>query len=413
MHVSELYKAEVTNLDDKELIEKEQEVQQQKKRFFKIVKLFLLLVGLGIALVIAFYVVKELTRQREPPIIVDITPSEEENGGKEEPKKEMEWRVYKNDDLKVSFEYPKTAEIEEIDEENITKRVDIIYDVGEQGLEGYVFRVSAFSTNIRNLEEVAKIKLGSYQKRCPDSTIYSKITDTVIHDTPAKTFEVTNCDEDYKINYVYKFDTYYEFAQVYKGDLGFRQQYKMATEQMLHSIRFYPDSDSGPISPYTTYVSPEKYFQFVHPKLSQECCQITVPKSKNLKHVVNLYDKNTYVDKLKFDGVSIYQESINPQETTFEKYIETQKNTLIDDFVVVRGYKPETEEEKITIDDSNAYILNGYSWEGNIYIYIEMPALKDGQYNGILIFAIKNISGEEFEKTVNLMFDTLEFKNPK
>ena len=252
---------------------------------------------------------------------------------------------YKNDDLKISLEHLYKAPLfENIEQTEKTKKIDIIYDKYkpnqnidvEKLSEGYIFRVSTFFTNLRTLDEITQVKRESFVSRCPATTTLTPTQDSFVNGVIGRTFEVLNCGADYKVTYVLKNGLNYEFSQIFKGDLGYRQAYKAETEDILNSVEFYPDVETE-LEPEILYNSKEHRLSFLYPSdLSTTCCFVNGPVSNYSTILLTVGDENTYVDKNNMDAVGIYIDR-TPEDTDFNMYVERQKKLLTDDYIVTMG----------------------------------------------------------------------------
>jgi hypothetical protein len=320
---------------------------------------------------------------------------------------------YKNDILRLSLEHLRKAKLFENQEQtDKTKRVEIIYDKNNSGdvtsldnlSEGYIFRISSFSTALRQIGEIAKVKKESFSLSCPTTATITEISEIFVNDIEGRTFEVKNCGADYKVTYVLKNGINYEFAQIFKGDYGYRQAYKAETEGILNSIKFYPDEpiDLGPLE---TYKNSGYSFSFDYPKsLDKECCMVSGPISGTSRKIMILGDPNTYIDENNLDVIGFFVDEY--KTGSFDSYVEKQKNLLTDDYIVTKSESPKTEIREIDVGDRKGIMLRGYSWKGNDLIYID---LSESRTKAVLTISLKNSSGENFENTVNSILKSFKF----
>src|SRR4030042_6955803 len=136
------------NIQEKtpEILELENAIQKKKRKFFTYFRLFLLLLIVSTTSITCFVAYKQLTKQRTPPVVIEPPKEKKEDDENNNPitnSGSESWSIYKNDDLKVSFEYPKSCRIEETNEEEITRKVEIIYETSDKS--GYIYRVSTFT----------------------------------------------------------------------------------------------------------------------------------------------------------------------------------------------------------------------------------------------------------------------------
>ncbi|MFZ2663862.1 MAG: hypothetical protein WAX66_00665 [Patescibacteria group bacterium] len=392
---------------------KEIEIKKKKKRF-KFVLIILIISTLLLTLVpvaINFY---KRNFIKNKPIVQTI---EEEDKKIKVEDIQVEKKIQHNsDNLAISLEYLDKAKLlESVEGDGQIKKLEIIYEkqpssdpsasVTEDNLkEGYIFKVSTFITTQRELDEIVQVKKDAFTAKCPQTATFSDINETTIDGIEGRTFEVINCGSDYKLTYVVKGTLNYEFAQVVKGDIGYKQVYKAETEDILSSLKFYPDkTNEGPLE---TFINTSYGFQFKHPKFSLECCDITNPASKNAERIVVLGDMSTFVDKSNFDGVGIFVDKTYDNED-FNAYMEVQKKILIDDYIVVKGEAPKLEEKVLKVGNRDGVMLDGYSWRGEDLVYVNISP--EPRRIVALIISIKNTSGILFEKKVDEILKSFEY----
>ncbi len=304
---------------------------------------------------------------------------------------------YKSGNLRLSLEYPKEAKMEDKWETpGQTKRLEI-------SAESYIFRVSTFTTTIRKIDDIAEVKKEAVAESCPTTATYSDIVEVTIDGTEGRSFEAYNCDGDFTITYILKNNTYYEFAQFYKGDIGYKQTQKAITQEILDSVRFYPDP-SVPKGPVQTYTNNDYKFSFEHPWLDSQCCDVSGPAYDSEKLIV-LGDKSTYLDKDHQDAIGIYIHHYLNYDS-YDSYLDKQRKSLADDYVVVRGTQPKLQEISLKVGGRDAILLRGYSWRDNDLIYVD---LGPGGKEGALVISVKNTSGEEFQKVVDEILSSFKF----
>jgi len=327
---------------------------------------------------------------------------------------------YKSDNLKISLVYPKDARLADSTEgDEQTKKLEIYFSkdasitdgsgaISDLAIsDGYIFRVSTFATTVRNLDEIAKVKKESIIGTCPETSEFSETFPTTIDGIESRVFEVKNCRGDFSITYTPKFGVYYAFEQIYKGDIGYKQIQKAATQEILGSIRFYPE-EAGPEQPYETFTNENPKFSFEHPKFDGSCCDIQGPPNNiRAQKIITLADKENFVGATNFDGLSVfYYRPSSQAESNFNTFLENQKNTLIDDYAVVRGTTPKLQEMSIKVGDRNAVLLRGYSWRDVDLIYVSVER-QGGNY--FLIISVKNVTGDKFEAKIDRILSSFKF----
>lgn len=362
-------------------LSKQEMIAEKKAKFDKSVKKILFIIGgtiLGILIIITLGMIYMKTKnnfvvtQKDPPQENNPIVKQEEN---EENKKEY----YKNDTFRFSFEYEPTNKLDIQEKENANFLAQVISEdavpqeevSGDKLVKGYFFSVQPISLTIRNLDEAINVKREAIVETCPDTAQVSNISTRNIDGLEAKFFEVTYCNSDYIINYVSANGYVYEIAQVYKGDLGIRQMYKSATEDMLNSLKIYRDAVVEEIEEFVTYSDSAGRFSFKYPsELDTKCCFVAPPPQlaniNTLMIVSEGENKNTLgVYTAHFRGRGYIPMG-------FEEFVEKQKQVLIDDYLIIKGFKPDGKEYEIDVKGKRGYVLEDFSWQENDLIIIDL-----------------------------------------
>ena len=412
---------------DKEIL-----IEEKKKRFFRGMRLLIIIISILLGSVILFLVYKKYLSPRTQVVHRETDPNTDiQIPIVEQPPIVAEKKIhYKSDNLKLSLEYPKEAVIIDIWEtQGQTKKLEIVYsekDSVNQSSEtiseaditnGYIFRISTFTTNIIDLQEVVKVKKEGLKSECPDTAVFSETykgsLGLGIYKTPTLTFDVKNCGRDYTIHYLKKFGVFYSIEQVYEGDLGYKQLNKATTQEIIESIEFYPENVK-PALPYDLYTNEKYKISFQHPKFDPNCCNMPGIKDEFGEKLTVLADGNTYVDKDNFDGIGVYiYQTNNKIGEDFNKFLEKNRKKLTDDYLVVKGSNPNPQEIEINVGTKKGIMFKNYSWRDITYIFVDLSdpernALKIGE-NYIMTIAVKNVSGQEFDLKVDEILNTFKF----
>ena len=391
------------------------DIKKKEKEILKKKTTFKLLMILLIILVLALLLIPTLTKKHSienKPITQEI--NEEENKIKQQ-EVEAEKKVrYNSDEFKLSLDYPKEAGGGGgvINYEDQIKRLEIPYDkqggseivTPENLKEGYILRISTFLTSQRDLDQITQVKKDAFVAECPETATVSDTTEVTIDGIDGRSFEVINCELDYKITYLVKDGINYEFAQMYKGDIGYKQYYKAKTEEIMNSIKFYIDNvEKGPTE---TYTNDEYGFSLEHPLFASDCCDMAAPITDKSTAIVVLGDTKTLIDRSNFDGFGIFIDDTHYKKD-FNTYLDEQEKTFIDDYKVVRGETPKLENISIKVGDRDAVMLKGYSWRGYTFVYVDITK-KEGNETSLII-SIKNTSGDSFERTMDEILKSFKF----
>ncbi len=331
-----------------------------------------------------------------------------------QPTKAELFNKYDNKDLKFSISYPKNDKI--VEYKSISEKInklEIIYstdtnnnaNLTAQNLPtGYILKVTPLNIIGRDLDEITSVKRESFLTTCPKEVEISSAIGAVVYNIAAKSFEVRNCDGDFRVTYVPRFGIFYEIMQMYKGDLGFRQQFKSTTEEMINSLEFYPE-DVIPEEPIKTFANTSIKISFNYPKeLQEKCCELPNPPSKTAKEIIKLGIKKSEEYQGSFGVFSESTRNTGGKERTLAQYIEEQKQLLISDYKIVKGVEPTMIEEKIKVGDRDATRIRGASWKGNDVIITDTL-----EGSNFIVISIMNTIGEEFEKVVKDMLDSFKF----
>lgn len=386
--------------------EKEATASAKKKRFKRRVIIIGGIFGALILLSVSVTIYKKYFLKNEPIVYVPDEKERIPQVGDVEIKKMVQAN---SGELRLSLDYPEDAFISE-EQINGIKKLNIIYapstsepaDITEDSLdEGYIFRISTFTTAIRDLEQLTQVKRDSFISKCPETADISGIEGDSVSTTPALSFTATNCNGDYKLTYTEKFDVHYEITQFFRGDFGYKQRYRAATEDILRSINFYPELVEGDTVTFTEDIFK---FSFEHPKFDDNCCDITGPISNKAQRIIVLGDLESFIDKTTFDGIGIFVE--RTPSISLQEYIDVQRKILIDDYIVVKGKAPTPQEISVKVGDRDGIMLKGYSWRGNDLVYVDISNNDIGRF---LIISALNTTGDSFTETFNTILRSFKF----
>ncbi len=266
--------------------------------------------------------------------------------------------------------------------------------VNEQDLvDGYIFRVSVYENLDTPLTQLSNRKKERYKELCQETAKYSDNSDLMIQGLPANFFAIEDCPQDIEHYFVTNKSKLYELALTYKGDLGISQVYETKARDILKSFRF--TNIYRPESTHQVVTSKEYGFSFVHPKLTQDCCEIIGPAQSTVSRFITLGTES--------EGFAIFIEK-NPELKAFGTYVTEQKQKLIQEYQIIVGKNPEPSEEEITISGVQGVMLVGYAWWGDA-IYLPIPGKEQ------FLIIVKPQTSEEFDKIFAEILKTLQFTN--
>jgi len=397
------------NITLPEISEKEETIKRGKRKFQLMLFILLGLIGTVILSIVLIKLIQfiQLNNKKnfettEPPIvIIEENPQES-------------WIQYDNPKIKIKFKYPNNAKlIENKNFEGDIRNAEIIYSPkamenidGTSLIDGFVFRITPLSITKIDLDSVTTVKRESFYAECGPNVEISSSRPTMIDGLDARTFDVRNCTGDFNVTYTNKFGLFYEIVQLYRGDVGFRQQYMNTTEEMVKSISFYPD-EIVIESPFQDFYNNNYNLKFIYPKeLSSDCCIVANP-TQNAVKIITLGVKESENKQGVFGIYAERKKRINNEIITFDKYVQEQKNNLISDYKIVNdGKEPTIVEELIKIGGMSATRFKGLSWKGNDVIFINVTSTSNYFYS----ISIDNSLGEGFENILNDIFNSMTFK---
>jgi hypothetical protein len=400
---------------------REAEIKQKKVLFAKVKILVGVLLLTGVSM-IGTYIWYSIEKAKQPvkPIVVVETPTDAT------PPQEVSstWELERDDDLRIFVKKPPEAKVYTYSKP--TSKLEIVYanntedfsKVSELNLnDGYIFRITPLALGVRDLQQIADIKNESFKLVCPATATVTKPQKTLLDTVDAMTFNVINCGVTYKVTYAPRFGIYYEVAQIYRGNIGIEQQYSSKTEELLKTFRFFPEDNSVIYDPYITFWNEEFKFIFKYPKtLDPKCCDINGPvttKPEDIRKIIVVGNPTTYKDKINIDGLGVFADTgYYAQNTEFNAYVDKQKQTLVEDYKVVTGQLPITNESTVSVGKFVGTKLSGYSWMGNDLVYLAFPNNPTGRQI-ILVISSKGISGTDFQKSVDDMLSSFEFYKEK
>ncbi len=389
--------------------EKTPRQKKQKKKFHLsfVWKLLIFILVLVIGGFIYFFLTME-----SPPRVED--PEPEDNPPAVRPEEPSPIKTYKSDEFHFSVQYNKEEhELREISADgNQPKQFWIIYKGDSQGeiktesdlTDGYILKISAYKGIDRGVTDLARRKREKYSLECPGIVEIGDVYGSNISGVDATSFNVINCPQNYVESFVQFRGNVIEFAQIYRGDIGFRQSYKAQTEQILRSIEWEHNPAEQPEIEQFTHR--EFQLSFIHPLLNTSCCSVTSPSLQGLRKVVVLADparKNDEGEVLDKFGIFAYP----VKRESFQLFLNQQKQALIQEYKVVEERNPtDLSEQRVQIGGYDAFKLVNYAWWGDV-IYMDHPN-SDADY--FLVFVMPNEVSDEFRGVINEVLSTFEFE---
>lgn len=307
------------------------------------------------------------------------------------------------DDTIKTFEflYPGTQQEEYIENE-------------ENLVDGFIFRLNLHE-NILNQDiyKIALEKRNSYIIKCPDSAEISPIKETTLSENPATMFTVDKCDTNYVQTFSVRNNNLFEINQIYRGDVGIRQKYLNDTNKLREEFKFLNTIVPQPLETWTQYDNALLSFKYPT-ELDPLCCTLKGPLSETAKKMVVFADPKTIVSNKEnqFNGFGIFTDEIT-EGSDFGGYVENQKGLLAENYRIVIGREPVTQQTNLVIAGQSAVKLSGYAWWGDVYI-IETPQKSSRTTNRnkkgeVVIIVRTEIIPNTFDSILEDIFSTMTF----
>lgn len=312
------------------------------------------------------------------------------------------------------FSYPDKADLNTDFTQSNIKTYTITY-LGDQQkiipktekdlVDGYIFNlIINKEVSNTNLDQISLDKRNSYLINCPRTVSISNIEDKGIRELPAKSFEVSGCDQSFIETFFVKGNSVYEFRQVYRGDLGYGQKYRAETQDMIDSFRFTNIIAPTPKDTWELVKRDDLGISFSYPKdLDSTCCTIQGPIGVSADKVSVLAHIKNVSNQEKFDGMAVY---VNKnKDKNFNSYLEDQKLRLKENYRLVINKNAETQDIETTVAGIPAILLKGYAWWGDM-IFMQIPNNK-GYY--LTIVKTYGIEESNFDDIFTDILNTFGF----
>ena len=380
--------------------QKEEIVLHHKRKFIKKVAVAVVALSVLIALtVFGLKLRKELIQDRvrfvtNPPAEAPVIITPEKN-----PEKEKE---YSNTTLQISFRYPiETKLTETFDTGKGEGKVEVLYskDNDPEFLEGYKVTVTVFSTKIRDLNQFASTRLEAMKLNCPETATYSGIKEGKMGEYDSLNYQIDYCNGYYRNYYISFGEKFFEISRFYKGDVGFRQQYEIASEEIIKTIILLPQRFE--VSEFLKAVSDkESGVSFEYPSHLVNNCSVPMPTDTQYRVILSMCEETQ-----KEAGVVL---AVTPLDrgATFESLLQTEINKMSDDFFAAKGYPPNGNEERYMFNGEAAVKVTGYSWKDADYIFVNTAGARGPQ---MVLVGIKEGSAD-FETTISNILNSIKFR---
>lgn len=324
-----------------------------------------------------------------------------------------DWKDYNNKQYQFNFRYPESARLSEENPFSLDPSTySVIFsraattETEENLTEGYVFKVTINKGLVnRDLAKIADERQKFYLTQCPPIAKAGPMESLKISGFNAQAMTVDNCNYDVKEIFVLKDELIYQLTIKYIGDLGYKQFYKTTAEEILKSFEITNLIAPNPTETWISFKRED--VEFKHPSLSDTCCTISGPATvDNIKprQLTVLADLGTVTtDNKPFNGFGLFMVD-NIKSDNFIEYIEKQKASLIENYRIVIGKNPTTQDKKVIVDNIEAVLLEGYAWWGDL---IFVPIEKTSR---VLVISKSEVSPGAFDNLFGEIISTFSIE---
>ena len=389
-----------TEFENLNIQQKEEVILHKKRKFIKMAAVAVVALSILIALtVFGLKLRKELIQDRvrfvsnppaETPVVV--TPEEEPETEKE----------YSNTTLQISFRYPVGLKLtESFDTEKGEGKVEVLYskDNDPEFLEGYKVTITVFSTKVRDLNQFASTRLEAMKTTCPATATYSGITEGKMGEYDSLIYRIDYCNGYYRNYYLNFGGKFFEVSGFYKGDIGFRQQYETAIQEIVRTITLLPERFE--VSEFLRSVSDEQSgVTFEYPSHLVNSCLVPMPTDTQYRVILSMCEETA-----KEAGVIIATIALK-KEVTFDSMVQTEINKMSDDFFAAKGYPVQGNVERYVFNGKTAVKVTGYSWKDAYYIFVNSEGTRGTE---LVLVGVKEGSAD-FKTTIENILNSIKFR---
>ncbi|GIW69450.1 MAG: hypothetical protein KatS3mg101_0197 [Patescibacteria group bacterium] len=151
-------------------------------------------------------------------------------------------KEYSNTTLQISFKYPtNTTLTESFNSEKGEGKVEVLYSKNSTAefIQGYKVTITVFSTKTRDLSQFASTRLEAMKLNCPENATYSNVGTGKMGEYDSLNYTIDYCDGFYRNYYIDFGGKYFEISRYYKGDIGYRQQYEITTNEIIKNNKSF------------------------------------------------------------------------------------------------------------------------------------------------------------------------------
>jgi hypothetical protein len=326
----------------------------------------------------------------ENPIIV-VNPEEEDKP-----------KIHINNDFGFRIQFPSDSYLLENKQANpavftITNIPDYSESMDNSISDGYVFKVLVYKDLSYDIANIVQQKRDAFSfTKCDSDFNISNVTRLRIDGREASSFDVTNCPSNFSEYFVSTNNNVYELVKVYSGNLGFKERYKLITDEILTTFEFIdPEVES---LPFTEVVEEniDSVITYRHPNLTP-CCQYLEQPPFKVSKTLGVYSAQE-IDK----GIGIYLVNASSDQSVSGREEQLKKN-LLDNYKIVTETAPEPEEEEVVLgkNEISATKLINYAWWGDVYIVNVADS-------ALLVITVEDDVLEQEPEIFNYIIESLE-----
>lgn len=359
-------------------ISKQDIIEKKKKHFFALFKAAKFSIIILMILAFSFYLVRLLhVNTKDTYVSIPKETNQTTETEKQNPDGSSEaalfWERYENEQYKFSVEYPAKDNFLISSDKDAATLITIIAEealpkenpTGMKMLKGYIVTINPLSIAKKSLDDVINIKREWYVLNCPSTANISQVYGSEIDKLDARYFTASACNSDFVVYYTRTDEIFYEITQIYKGDLGYKQIFKNTSGEIVQRISIFRSGPPEP-DPYIYYDNKVAGIGFSYPRvLNTTCCRVVDPPVQKIQILLTLSEGSNE------SAAGLYIAHIG--DMLFDDFLTDQKNILIEEYKIAKGYIPQGRENYFAVGNLQAVRLSNYSWKENDLIYIKNP----------------------------------------
>jgi len=337
------------------------------------------------------------------------------------------WKEYTNQKYEFYLKYPTNGVLTQYDISQEEPSVYKIYftpnktqltnleNVNESDIsEGFIFKVTVVKNiELKTPQAAATEKINYFKSYCPGTAKISQLETGDFSGFESQLFTVKDCRGNYQVTYVKRKTNMYEISQFTTGDVGFEQKYKNTTDKMLGIMKLTNTIAPVPIEKWVDFE--DQGIKLKHPQMDDKCCSISGPITLDeyndpVTIVVLAMPKGVNTTGTSFNGIGVFYIDDLPDEEAISKYVQAQKNALIEEYKIIIGRSPEVQESTISVAGVNATLIKGVAWWGDI---VFVPYKQRNGRNVIYMVAKTEVLKGEFETLFSEILATIQFSETK